>query len=152
MSVTSLDKAVYSTLLVFSSVAHTFPSLTVRHAIIVPTRSPFPEFSKSAKIRPRLTKRTIEISLAYVPQTMYWSQTENSKCSLEWHTTWTTPVGTISCMQALLRPLCITYIYGSSLPYIWQLWRYCPLINTPTLISYPTEGHLGVIFDRDHDF
>ena len=39
----------YSTLLVFTSVTHTSPSLTASLAIIVPTRSPFFEISKSQK-------------------------------------------------------------------------------------------------------
>ena len=39
----------YSTLLVFTRVTHTSPSLTASLAIIVPTRSPFFEISKSQK-------------------------------------------------------------------------------------------------------
>ena len=39
----------YSTLLVFTSVTHASPSLTASLAIIVPTRSPFFEISKSQK-------------------------------------------------------------------------------------------------------
>jgi len=51
-------------LLVFFSVTHMPPSLTVGHAIIVPTRSQFPEISKSQRNWPRLGKRTVETSLA----------------------------------------------------------------------------------------
>ena len=42
----------YSTLLVFTSVTHTSPSLTASLAIIVPTRSPFFEISKSHLVAP----------------------------------------------------------------------------------------------------
>ena len=57
----------YSTLLVFTSVTHTSPSLTASLAIIVPTRSPFFEISKSQKsehVLGSLGKRTVETSLA----------------------------------------------------------------------------------------
>eukprot|EP00964_Phaeocystis_antarctica_P042205 scaffold24176_cov49-Phaeocystis_antarctica.AAC.1 len=58
------------------------PSRTASLAILVPTRSPFYETSKSQKsghvLRSGLTRPHQP-----VPQTMYWSQTESSKSCLE---------------------------------------------------------------------
>ena len=75
-----------STLLVLTSVTHMCmsPSLTTSLAIIVPTRSPSCEISKSQKsghVTARVHCRDLT-RLCAVPQTMYWSQTESSKWSL----------------------------------------------------------------------
>ena len=53
----------YSTLLVFTSVTHTSPSLPASLAIIVPTRSPFFEISKSQKSEHVLVRVLSETSL-----------------------------------------------------------------------------------------
>eukprot|EP00964_Phaeocystis_antarctica_P102794 scaffold68108_cov56-Phaeocystis_antarctica.AAC.6 len=58
------------------------PSRTASLAIIVPTRSPFCEISKSQKSG-HVLLRVLLRPHQPVPQTMYWSQTESSKWSLD---------------------------------------------------------------------
>ena len=58
---------IYSTLVVFTSVTHSSPSLTASLAILVPKRSPFYEISISQKkpsTTPAASPRTVETSLA----------------------------------------------------------------------------------------
>ena len=69
-----------------ASPRYSSPSLKFRHAILTPTRSPFPDaISRDVKIsniRPRLPERKVLTRPhSPVPQTMYWSQTESSKWS-----------------------------------------------------------------------
>ena len=73
---------IYSTLLVFSSVTHMPPSRTASLAILVHKRSQFSDISKSQKSE-HDTRSGLSRPHSLVPQTMYWSQTESSKCSLE---------------------------------------------------------------------
>ena len=61
------------------------PSRTASLAILVHKRSPFPEISKSQKSE-RDTARVLSRPHSPVPQTMYWSQTESSKWSLNYRT------------------------------------------------------------------
>ena len=59
-------------LLVFFSVIHVPPSLTVGHAKIVPTRSQFPEISKSSK-HPSATRLLILSALSSQTERESWS-------------------------------------------------------------------------------
>ena len=72
----------YSTLVVFTSVTHMSPSRTASLVIIVPTRSSFYEISKSQKSG-HVLGSGLTRPHSPVPQTMYWSQTESSKWSLD---------------------------------------------------------------------
>ena len=80
----------YSTLLVFTSVTHSSPSLTASLAILVSKRSPFYEISqnlsKSLKISQKIghvLRSGLLRPHSPVPQILYWSQTERLSWSLD---------------------------------------------------------------------
>jgi hypothetical protein len=73
---------IYSTLVVFTNVTHSSPSLTASLAILVPKRSQFSEISTSKKSE-HDTARVLSRPHSPVSQILYWSQTESSKWSLD---------------------------------------------------------------------